>query len=57
MQKLREFIANHARWSVLNIYLDRIESACQPDFSLALENVKALLESISKYGKIDRKRD
>jgi hypothetical protein len=48
MQKLRELIANHARWSALNIYLDRIESAREPDFSLALENVKALLESISK---------
>jgi hypothetical protein len=48
MLKLREIIANHARWSELSVYLDRIESAREPDFSLALENVKALLEAISK---------
>jgi hypothetical protein len=48
MLKLREIIANHTRWSELNIYLDRIESARETDFSLALENAKALLEGISK---------
>jgi hypothetical protein len=47
MLKLRKLIANHARWSELNIYLDRIESARESDFSLALENLKALLGSIS----------
>lgn len=48
MQKLREFIADHVRWAALIEYVDRIESSGGQDFSLALENAKALLEGIGK---------
>ena len=56
MQKLRELIDAHARWSEFSIFVVRIESARDQDFSLAFENTKALLESVCKeicksYGK------
>lgn len=48
MQKLRELIDAHARWSECSIFVDRIESSRTQDFSLAFENAKALLESVCK---------
>lgn len=56
MQKLRELIDVHARWSEFSIFVDRIELSRAQDFSLAFENAKALLESVCKeicksYGK------
>lgn len=48
MQKLRELIEAHARWSEFRIFVDRIESSRDQDFSLAFENAKALLESVCK---------
>lgn len=48
MQKLRELIDGNTRWSEFIIFVDRIESSRDQDFSLAFENAKALLESICK---------
>lgn len=48
MQKLREVIETNTRWSEFNIFVDRIESSRNQDFSLAFENAKALLESVCK---------
>jgi Abortive infection C-terminus len=55
MEKLRAAIDEHGHWSELKIYLERIEAAREDDFSLALENAKALLESIAK--EICKKKD
>ncbi|WP_427501579.1 abortive infection family protein [Methylomonas sp. MED-D] len=48
MEKLRSLIAQHQRWDVLEEYIDRIEVSITIDFSLALENAKALIETIGK---------
>ncbi len=48
MQKLRKLIDANTRWSEFNIFVDRIESSRNQDFSLAFENAKALLESVCK---------
>lgn len=48
MQKLRITIDQYTRWSELLTYIDRMEAALISDFSLALENAKALLETIGK---------
>ena len=48
MQKLRKLIDANTRWSEFNIFIDRIESSRNQDFSLAFENAKALLESVCK---------
>lgn len=48
MQKLREVIDSNTRWSEFSIFIDRIESSRDQDFSLAFENAKALLESVCK---------
>lgn len=48
MQKLRTAIEMHSHWSELEIYVERIEAHIESDFSLAVENAKALLESIGK---------
>ena len=48
MQKLRSTIDQYTRWSELSTYIDRMEAALISDFSLALENAKALLETIGK---------
>lgn len=48
MQKLRTALEMHSHWSALEIYVERIEAHIQSDFSLAVENAKALLESIGK---------
>lgn len=48
MDKLKKVIEQHGRWSALTIYTDRIETYLNSDFSQALENAKALLETIGK---------
>jgi hypothetical protein len=48
MDKLKRVIEQYGRWSELSLYTGRIESSLTTDFSHALENVKALLESIGK---------
>ena len=48
MQKIRATLAQYSRWSVLGDYVDRMEAHLEADFSTALENAKAMLESIGK---------
>lgn len=48
MEKLRATIDQHGRWAYLIEYIDRIEGHIESDFSHALENAKAMLESIGK---------
>ena len=48
MEKLKIVIEQYGRWADLSIYTQRIESTITTDFSHALENVKALLETIGK---------
>ena len=53
MNKLKEVIQEYRRWSALSIYVDRIETYIESDFSHSLENAKALLESVGKQICID----
>lgn len=48
MEKLKSTIEQHGRWSELKIYIDRIEGNYEVDFSVSVENAKALLETIGK---------
>jgi len=48
MEKLRELLELYSRWEPLKEYIRKIDSYRFVDFSLALENSKALLESIAK---------
>lgn len=48
MDKLRSIIEQHRRWQQLSILIDRIEAHVEVDFSLSVENAKALLETIAK---------
>ncbi|HCT84791.1 MAG TPA: hypothetical protein DF296_06290 [Candidatus Margulisbacteria bacterium] len=48
MDKLKTTIEQYGRWSELAIYIERIEAHIATDFSHALENAKALLETIAK---------
>lgn len=48
MEKLRSLIIQRHRWGGLSEYIDRIEASASIDFSLALENAKAMIETISK---------
>lgn len=48
MERLRKVIEQYGRWSDLAIYTDRIEAHLSTDFSHAVENAKALLETIGK---------
>ena len=48
MKKLKKVIEQYGRWAVLSIYVERIETYIELDFSLCVENSKALLESIAK---------
>ena len=48
MDKLKETINQYGRWKLLNIYIERIETYKESDFSLAIENMKSLLETIGK---------
>lgn len=48
MDKLKDKISQYGRWAPINEYIVRIESHLDSDFSISLENAKALLESIGK---------
>ena len=48
MNKLKTVINEYGHWSDLDDYVDRIEAYIESDFSLSLENAKALLETIGK---------
>lgn len=48
MQKLRDTLELYSRWSALESYVDRMQAHLESDFSLSVENAKALLESIGK---------
>lgn len=48
MEKIRATIKEYGRWKELELYIDRMEAHLESDFSLSVENAKALLESIGK---------
>lgn len=48
MNKLKTVIVEFPDWSELKIFIERIESHIEVDFSHSLENAKALLEAIGK---------
>lgn len=48
MERLKKIIEQYGRWEALTIYTDRIEAHLSTDFSHAIENAKALLETIGK---------
>ena len=48
MEKLRATIEQYGRWKELGLYIDRMEGHLETDFSISVENAKALLESIGK---------
>ncbi len=48
MNKLKEKISQYGKWRPLETYISRIEVHIDSDFSISLENAKALLESIGK---------
>jgi len=48
MEKLRSTLAQYSRWQGLAMYVDRMEVHLETDFSISVENAKALLESIGK---------
>ena len=48
MERLKKIIEQYGRWSELTMYTDRIEANTSTDFSHAIENAKALLETIGK---------
>ena len=48
MNKLKQIIEQYGRWTELSIYIVRIETHIESDFSHSLENAKALLETIGK---------
>lgn len=48
MERLRATIEQHGRWMELGQYIDRMEGHLESDFSVSVENAKALLECIGK---------
>ena len=48
MDKLKDKISQYGRWAPIDEYIVRIETHLDSDFSISLENAKALLESIGK---------
>lgn len=48
MEKLRATIEQYGRWKELGQYIDRMEGHLESDFSISVENAKALLECIGK---------
>lgn len=48
MQRLKSILTKHSNWEPYNEYIVRIEGFASTDFTLCIENAKALLEGISK---------
>jgi hypothetical protein len=57
MEKLRATIAQYSRWAALELYIARVETHLESDFATAIENAKALLESIAKQICLDNKTE
>lgn len=57
MNKLKEVVKEYDRWNNISIYINRIETYIDIDFSLSVENAKSLLESIGKQICIDNKME
>src|SRR5215212_1517384 len=56
MERLRLTIERFSRWQPYIEYVERIEGFQHTDFSLCVENSKALLESVAKEICIQRKQ-
>jgi len=48
MDRLKKVIEQYGRWAILSDFTERIEASMNTDFSICIENAKALLESIGK---------
>jgi hypothetical protein len=48
MEKLKTTLAQYSRWQPYGVYVDRMEGHLESDFSVSVENAKALLEGIGK---------
>lgn len=48
MDKLKAIIEQHSRWQPLVDYINRIEGYRESDFSVCVDNAKALLEAIAR---------
>ena len=48
MDKLKDKISQYGKWAPIDEYIVRIETHLDSDFSISLENAKALLETIGK---------
>ena len=48
MERLRQLIEQYSRWKGLEEYCIRIDGYLNNDFSIAVENTKALMESVCK---------
>ncbi|WHF51880.1 abortive infection family protein [Chryseobacterium gotjawalense] len=48
MQRLKSILTKHSNWEPYNEYIVRIEGYATTDFTLCIENSKALLEGVSK---------
>lgn len=48
MEKLNKIIEQFGRWETLSIFISRIETHIESDFSFSIGNAKALLETIGK---------
>lgn len=48
MYKLKDKISQYGKWAPIDEYIVRIETHLDSDFSISLENAKALLETIGK---------
>lgn len=48
MQRLKSILVKHSNWEAYNEYIVRVEGFASTDFTLCIENAKALLEGISK---------
>lgn len=57
MERLNRIIEQYGRWADLKIYTDRIEAHIETDFSISLENSKALIETICKEICIEKEVD
>lgn len=48
MEKLRATLSQYGRWQPYGVYVDRIDAHLEQDFSVSVENAKALLEGIGR---------
>ena len=48
MEKLKATLTQYSRWQPYGVYVDRMAGHLESDFSVSVENAKALLEGIGK---------